>query len=230
LIDSGNFAQAESVLASILDDARGALDPISRARIYWSQSRLYSSKGEPDLAAHYARLTVGTLNDTEHTAFAAQALLLLAHIENDRGNAVEAIVLIGEGQSAFGTAGRASDQAMFLVERARALAQLGSTDEAAAVALSIPAIVARSRPTTAARAYATTAGVFHDLGDNAKALELYELAAELLPSGGRHAAEIYRATSLILEEEGRRDEAFEALKRSVEASSAASSRISERAG
>jgi tetratricopeptide (TPR) repeat protein len=52
-------------------------------------------------------------------------------------------------------------------------------------------------------------------GDNGRALELYELAAEGIPASDRLGIEIYRAIAEIHEAEGRPDEAMAALKRAL---------------
>jgi tetratricopeptide (TPR) repeat protein len=60
------------------------------------------------------------------------------------------------------------------------------------------------------------ADVFQELGDTAKARELYELAAEILaPAASRYVLEVYQKLAELLEAEGRKDEALEVLKRAV---------------
>jgi tetratricopeptide (TPR) repeat protein len=223
-VDAGHFGRAEELLASVLDESREALDPVARARIYWSQSRLYSTKGDTELAAHFARLTLGTLEHSEHTAFAARALLLLAHIENDRGNAQRALSLADEGLPALQAAGAGMEEAMLLLERARALAALGEEQEAAAIALRVTARVRDVHPTIAARAYATAAQVLRSLDERERALELYELAAELVVTDDRHAADVWTAIGELHEEAGRSDEALAAFKRALSAKPASAVR------
>jgi tetratricopeptide (TPR) repeat protein len=220
-VDAGHFGRAEELLASVLDDSREALDPVARARVYWSQSRLYSTKGDTELAAHFARMTLGTLDQSEHTAFAARALLLLAHIENDRGNAQRALSLSDEGLPALQAAGARMEEAMLLLERARALAALGEEQEAAAIALRVTSRVREVHPTIAARAYATAAQVLRSLDERERALELYELAAELVAADDRHAAEVWTAIGELHEEAGRSGEALAAFKRALSATPAA---------
>jgi tetratricopeptide (TPR) repeat protein len=223
-VDAGNFGKAEELLASVLDDAREALDPAARARVYWSQSRLYSSKGDAELAAHFARLTLGTLDQTEHTALAARALLLLAHIENDRGDHERVLALVDEGLPALQAAGATIDEAMLLLERARALAALGDPEQAAAIALRVTTRLRDVQPSAAARAYATAAQVLRQLDEPERALELYELAAELLATDDRHAADVWTAIGELHEEAGRPDEALAAFKHALSAKPSAAVR------
>jgi tetratricopeptide (TPR) repeat protein len=219
LIDCGNFGRAEELLGDALDLARQSLDPMLKANLYWSQSRLYSSEGNPDLAARYAELTYTTLQDTEHTVQAARALTLLAHIENDRDNAQAALELVEEGAPVIAAAGSQVDRAMSALERARALEALGESEEAASVALGSVAAFAEVSPITAARGYAAAANFFRSRGEDAKALELYELAADQFPAPDRHLADVLTAMAEIQEEQGNTAEALSLLKAAVAARS-----------
>jgi tetratricopeptide (TPR) repeat protein len=218
-LDGGNFGRAQAVLGDVLPQVRESLDPMLRASLYWSQSRLYSSQGNPDSAAEFAQLTISILKTTEHTLAAAKALLLLAHIENDRGNAVAALDLVDEGTPVVVAAGERVDEGLFLVERARALEQLGEPDEAASIMLGVVPRFHEAWPTTAARAYAAAAGFFRSRGDDVKALELYELAAETFTTPDRHQAEVLEAMAEIHEERGDADEALQLLKAALRARS-----------
>ncbi len=66
-IDRSDYAAAETTLSKILDQATNAADPADRAFIYWTQSRLHSSQGDPQLAGRYARSALAILEHTEHT-------------------------------------------------------------------------------------------------------------------------------------------------------------------
>jgi tetratricopeptide (TPR) repeat protein len=218
-LDAGNFGRAQAVLGDVLQQARESLDPMLRASLYWSQSRLYSSQGNTDSAAEFAQLTIAILKTTEHTLAAAKALLLLAHIENDRGNAAAALDLVDEGTPIVSASGDRVDEGLFLVERARALDKLGEPDEAASLMLGLVPRFQEARPTTAARAYAAAAGFFRSRGDDVKALELYELAAETFTTPDRHQAEVLQAMAEIHEERGNAEEALQLLKAALRARS-----------
>jgi tetratricopeptide (TPR) repeat protein len=215
LIDRGDVAGAEEALAGVLDAARAGTDPVALANLYWSQARLHASESRPELAARYARLAHGVLEATEHTLFAAKALLLRAHLENDRGRSAEALELVEEAAPLFAAAGNRFDEGMLLLERARALVALGDREEAASIALGAIPRFEDAHPTSAARGYAIAAGVFRELGDPERALELYELAAETSPAGDRHLVDTYRALAELHEAAGRPDEAMAFLKRAL---------------
>jgi tetratricopeptide (TPR) repeat protein len=220
-IDNGDFGRAHETLGEVLDLARKTADPMFRASAYWSQSRVHLARGEPDRAAEYAQLAIATLKASEQTLAAAGALLLLAFIENDRGNPEAALELVAEGEPIVAAAGEATDVAMFEVERARALSALGEGDEAAALLLGIVPRLNAAAPKDAARAYLAVADIFRAQGDIARALELYELAVEQAPVPGRSVAAALTAMAEIYEEQGEPQLALDLLKRALAARSGA---------
>ncbi|HLX33319.1 MAG TPA: tetratricopeptide repeat protein [Gaiellaceae bacterium] len=219
-IDRGDYGAAETVLSEIVDHARDASDPTDRAFIYWTQSRLHSSQGEPQLAGRYARLALASLEHTEHTRYIANAFLLLATLENDQGHSSEALALVDRAEPITRTAGNRYDLGRLELERARAELGLGHAERAASRALGSLPLLADASPTNAGRGYALAASIFGQLGDRAKALELYELAAESFPAQDRHAADTYSAMAEIAEAAGRKDDALDYLKRALAARTA----------
>lgn len=214
-VDHGDYGRAHATLGEVLDVARQTVDPLLRASLYWSQSRAHLSQGEPDRAAEYARLALATLRASEQTLEAARVLQLLAFIENDRGNPRAALELVDEGEPIVAAAGQTTDAAMFVVERARALAALGEGEEAVRLLLGIVPRLNAAAPKDSARAYHAVADVFRKQGDIARALELYELAIEQAPVPDRHVVAALTAMAEIHEEQGNGDLALELLKRAL---------------
>src|SRR5215831_5278018 len=97
LTDNGSFAEAERVLAHAISRGREVKDPYTRARLYWSESRLHLEQGQTELAARYARRTLEILRATEDGYAIAHALQSLAHIYLDLGRSEEALALLDEG-------------------------------------------------------------------------------------------------------------------------------------
>jgi tetratricopeptide (TPR) repeat protein len=222
-IDSTDFDAAEKLLERIVDLAKDSKDPIFHARLYWSQSRLHAAREDPRRAARYARKALDLLELTEHTYYTAQAHQLLAHIELDRKRPEEAMALVRRGLDLLGEAGTPVDIALFNLEEARALLQLERHEEAAAFAMEASGLLAGASPQDAGRGYALVAEVFAELGDSQKALELYELAAETLSAyPSRYLLEVYEKLAQLLEDEGRKEEAFTVLKKAVAAQTGAS--------
>jgi tetratricopeptide (TPR) repeat protein len=218
-VDSGDFGRAQATLAEVLDLARQTTDPMFRASLYWSQSRVHLAGGEPDRAAEYAQLAIATLKASEQTLAVAGALLLLAFIENDRGNPEAALELIAEGEPIVAAAGQTTEVAMFTVERARALAALGEDEEAVELLLGIVPRLNAAAPKDAARAYLAVADVFRKQGDTARALELYELAVQQAPVPGKSVAAALTAMAEIHEEQGETQMALDLLKQALAARS-----------
>jgi tetratricopeptide (TPR) repeat protein len=216
-VDHGDYGRARVTLGEILDLARQTIDPLLRASLYWSQSRVHLAQGEPDRAAEYAELAIATLKASEQSLEAARALLLLAYIENDRGNPRAALDLVDEGGPIIAAAGEATDAAMFTVERARALSALGEADKAAELLLGIVPRLNSAAPRDAARAYAAIGDVFRRQGDTARALELYELAVEQAPIADRHVVAALSAMAEIYEERGDVQTALTLLKQALAA-------------
>jgi tetratricopeptide (TPR) repeat protein len=215
-IDGGNFGAAEELIGRGLVLAEEWDDPIVRARLYWSQSRLHASQGEAAVAARYARRALEIIEMTEHTYYTARAHQLLAHVELDRGRPEAALEVLERAKPLIAETGNPLERAEYALEEARALAALGRREEAAALAMEVSGLIAEANPQDAGRAYALLAGVHESLGDAARARELYELAAERLErTPSRYLVDVLSRLAALLEAEGRQDEALEVLKRAV---------------
>jgi len=217
LIDSGNLGRAEELLGRALALGKNSTNPSVLAHLCWTQSRLHAERGEPETAARYARRALEILRLTEDTYRTARAHQLLAHIELDRGNAQEALRILEEGWPLLEQSANSLERAQYRLEEARALARLGRSEEAAALAMQISGLIADAHPEDAARSYSVLARVFDDLGDRSRARELYELAAELLEprNPNRFLVDVYSHLAEIAEAEGRKEEAYELMKKAV---------------
>jgi tetratricopeptide (TPR) repeat protein len=217
LIDSGNLPHAEEVLGEAIVQAAEATNPVVRARLFWSQSRLHSARNNHTAAARYARKALAAVELTEHTYFAARAHHLLAYIELERGNADEALRLVHEGLPLVKEAGNPFEEALFRLEEARALSRLGRHDEAIDLAMELVPTLHESDRGDAGRCYALLAETYEAKGDTDRALELYDLASEQLAEwGGTYLRDVYSKMAQLLEREGRTDEALEVLKKALQ--------------
>lgn len=213
--DQGEFGRAQATLAEILDLARQTIDPLLRASLYWSQSRVYLSQRQTDRAAEYAQLTLATLRESEQTLGAATALLLLALIENDRGNPEAALELVNEGEPVVAAAGNQTEAAMFTIERARALAALGEPERAVELLFDVVPLLDEASPVSVCRAYAAAADVFRSQGDTDRALDLYRLAVDRSPVPNRHVADAMQSMAAIHKDRGEPEKAVELLERAL---------------
>jgi tetratricopeptide (TPR) repeat protein len=186
-------------------------------QLYWSQSKLHGERNDLDTAADYARRALEVLRITEDTHRTARAYQLLAHIEIDRGRADEALELLREGWPVLERTGNPLERAHFRIEEARALAHLGRGEEAAALAMELTGHLGDALPEDAGRAYAVLGDIFADLGDSARAQELYELAAELLERHNptRYVVEVYTKLADLFEARGEKEAAFELMKKAL---------------
>lgn len=215
-IDAGEFAEAEKLLEQTVEQAPHSTDLIFRARVYWSQSRLYALREDPTTAARYARKALELLELTEHTQYAARAHHLLAHVELDRGNAAEALELLDRGLPLVEASGNRVETALFQLEKARALVQLGRRDEAEALAKDSTGILSESSSNDAGRGLALTAEIYESLGDANRAQSFYEQAIEQLEADNdRYLVEVYGKLAALHEAGGRSDEALAVLKKAM---------------
>jgi tetratricopeptide (TPR) repeat protein len=215
-IDSNALGDAEELLERTVERAPNAADPIFRARIFWSQSRLYAMREDPTTAARYARKALELLELTEHTHYAARAHHLLAHVELDRGHADEALELLDKGLPLVESTGNTLETALFRLEKARALVELGRTEEAERLASASTALLAEAAPLDAGRGYMLVGEIYEGLGDRAKARQFYEQAVGLLEGGAdRYLVEVYGKLAALHEADGRSDEALAVLKKAM---------------
>jgi tetratricopeptide (TPR) repeat protein len=224
LIDTGGYGRASELLGSAIARAAKWADPLTRAKMYWSQSRLHAVQKNTTLAAQYARRALEILELTELTSYTARAHQLLAFIELERGEPTEALILLREGRAILGEGAEKLEVAKFKLEEARALAAIGEHEEAASLAMETMAVLSEANPPDAGRAYQTLAGVFVAMGDQARGKELYEMAIESLEAhGAPYVVEAYTALADLLKAEGKTAEALEVLEKAVAARAASPS-------
>jgi tetratricopeptide (TPR) repeat protein len=112
--------------------------------------------------------------------------------------------------------GNAYYEALFELERARALALTGEREAAASLAMAVAGKLEQIDPSDVSRSYSLLADVFRDLGEPERALELYELAAERLNHDDPHRAEVLSQLGELLEETGRTTDAMAAYKEAAQ--------------
>jgi tetratricopeptide (TPR) repeat protein len=213
LIDASEFGQAESALAAAIGIAETAADPLTTARVLWSQSRLHSMRHEPQLAGRYARRALEILERTENDSYVGMAYHLLANAEIESGNAEEALELLQRGRELFGRDLGRRDDARFALEEARALVAPGRHAEAARTAAGAVELFDAVSPGDRGYAYLTLGDVFVAAGDNARAKTLYEQALELLLEHcRRYVLDAGRRLADLLESEGDTTGALRVLK------------------
>lgn len=216
LTDAGRIEAAEEALAPALALVDDLSDPSARIQLYWAQCRLHAESGHPDLAERYGRKLLDLLERTEDSRLLGRALRLMVIIELDRDRPAEALELLDRAQLAFGDVADPAEHAMLRLLEARALAQVGELDQAATVSMRVAGELS-NRPDEAGQMYALLGATFAERGDRTRAIELYELACELLEQSSptRYLVDAYAKLAEVLEAEGRQGEAFAVLKKAV---------------
>jgi tetratricopeptide (TPR) repeat protein len=215
VLDAGNLGRAQELLGRALSIGEGIESPLDRARLWWTQSRLHDSQGQPDLAARYARLALAVLEEQEQVAAAGVAHLLLAYIENERGNADAALESLERAEPIISSGTDRFHQALLQIERARAALLKGERENAAALAMGALPHVLQASAIDSGRAQALLGDVFRELDDRERAQELYELAVETLPSVDSNLIRVYGGLAALLEDAGRELEALDLLKQAM---------------
>ncbi len=216
LIDNMQFQRAEQVLADALTDAAELRDPLATARIHWSQARLHTHNHNPQLGIRYARRAIDVLERTENDAYVATAYHLLAYAHIEAGRPDTALKHLEHGRELFGAALSDRDDAKFALEETRALMAMQKSKAAATKAAQALAKMDALDPLERGRSYMLLGDVFRAGGDHERAIELYELALELLEESGRsYVVEAGRRLASLLEDLGRPQEALAVLKRAL---------------
>ncbi len=217
LTDNGSFAEAERILATALVRGREVKDPYTRARLYWSESRLRIEQGQSEIAARYAQRTLEILRATEDGYAIAHVLQSLAQIHLDLQRPREALELLDEGRELMAVAGTPLEIAQYRIDEARAMAALGESEAAAALAMEVTNELNGMHQVDAGRSYALLGGIFVDLGETARARELLELAVDLLEQQvpSRYLVQAYKRLATLLKQQGDTEGAFGVLERAL---------------
>ena len=217
LIDADAFGRAEEALAGVIRLSQERGDPLTTARVFWSQSRLHSMRKERELAARYARRALDILERTENDTYVGLACHLLAYAEVEAGNYEDALEAVERGRALVANDVGTRVQAKFVIEEARALIGLERRAEAARAAAHALELVDDMHPADRGRAYSTLAEVFLAADDRERGRMLLGQALELLIEHGRRlAVDTGRRLAELLEQDGDTAGALEVLKRATE--------------
>jgi tetratricopeptide (TPR) repeat protein len=215
LTDRGRFGHAEELLGHALALAERSNDPLTKAQLWWAQSRLHAMQKDSDRAERYASLALSTLVLTDHLRYSALAHHLLAYIKLDNGEPEEALELLERGFPLIVEGGNAYEQGLFHVEQARAFEQLGRLDEAQAQAQRGIELLADASPSDAARAMVVLGDIHERQGRSEEAISAYESAVERLPVAHRYKLEVCAKLAELLRKVGRQEQALDVLSQAL---------------
>jgi tetratricopeptide (TPR) repeat protein len=216
LVESGDAAGAEEHLSRVLpliDDTR---DPAGRARIHWAHARRQMSGAAHDAVILSAWKALALLEDADHGQSAANAHRLLAQLELERGRPAAALEIVRRARLLLGPAVSGTAAPLLDLEEARTLVALGRHAEAGTLALAAAANLTTPEPVAAGRAYCVAAAAATGAGEPEAAVELYDVAIELLtPRPTRYLLDAYSSLAELLESRGDAEGALATLKQAV---------------
>jgi len=217
LLETGNASRAEALVTGALEAGEPLMDPSVRARTYFSQCRARSAEGDVAGASRYGRLALATLETADDARFTVQSRQILARAALTSGRPEVALAHYEAARPLLDSSGSRLEQALFGAGEARALAGLGRNEEAAALTARVPALLDGTPPADAGPVHSLLAEVHADLGDAASAIEHYEQAARLLEQSSPSPTliDVYSRIAELYEAEGRREDAYECMKKAV---------------
>ena len=171
-----------------------------------------------DLAAEFAERALETLHVAEDERTIAFAQQLLAYIEIERGDAAKALELLDDAAPTIERVAEPLERAVFQLERARALAELGRDAEAGDVLVEIaPELTANPR-IDGGRYFVLLAEIYERLGNHDDALAMLDEGIDRLADHrSPYLVRAYRLKGELLERLGRADEALAALRQALAA-------------
>lgn len=218
LVDAGDGAAAQRVLADALERADGVSDRYTLIRLYWSLGRFYAVEGPPGRALDYVRRAIALLEATEDTFHLARAHQLCAVILLDQESGQMARKHLERAEELLVEEASPGELGALTTERARLELQLDQPDTAREYALEALSLLEGGAAVDVGHAWRTLAEVFERLGDTDLAERSYRTAVEVLTEQGasRQLAETYRAWGKFLRAQGREDEALDVFERAAD--------------
>ncbi len=218
LVDAGDSAAAQRVLADALERADGISDRYTLIRLYWSLGRFYAVEGPPGRALDYVRRAIALLEATEDTFHLARAHQLCAVILLDQESGQMARKHLERAEELLGDEATPGELGALATERARLELQLQQPDAAREYALEALTLLEGGAAVDVGHAWRTLGEVFDHLGDADLAERSYRTAVEILIEQGasRQLAETYRAWGKFLRAQGREDEALDVFERAAD--------------
>jgi tetratricopeptide (TPR) repeat protein len=213
--DAGDYGSAGAALAEALRDGAEEVDLGSRARAYYSLSRLYAGSGQVGQAIAYADRALAIYELMDDNGALSDAHLLYAQNLLDGAETARAIEHLVAARSLLGARPEAVDLGFVVVEEARAALQQQDHALASAKALEGRELLAAGEPTgRLGDAYLVLARVYDELGQIDQAETAYTAAIDAIsgnPGWTRELAKAYRWYGKFLKRLGRAEAALEAF-------------------
>ena len=212
--DQGRFAEAEVVLADLIELEPRIADPTARARLQWTLARTYAEQGRLKLAERYGREVLSHLEESEQSALRGRAHLLLGQILLDQRRRTEADEELTRAEELMRDAGAgAPELAMLNAERGRSALLAGDIPGAQAAARKALAETEATEPAIAGSACLVLARAALAEADVDEARFLCRRAIDLLEgtAAPHYRAEAHQVLAVVEERAGNHAAALAAL-------------------
>jgi tetratricopeptide (TPR) repeat protein len=212
--DQGRFAEAEVVLADLIELEPRIADPTARARLQWTLARTYAEQGRLKLAERYGREVLGHLEESEQSALRGRAHLLLGQILLDQRRRAEADEELARAETLMRDAGAgAPELAMLNAERGRSALLAGDVRGAQTAARKALDETEATEPAIAGAACLVLARAALAEADLDEARFLCRRAIELLEGNAapHYRAEAHQVLAVVEERAGNPAAALAAL-------------------
>jgi tetratricopeptide (TPR) repeat protein len=213
--DLAKLVRYTLLLAEALKDGAEEVDLESRARAYYSLSRLYASTGQVAQAIAYADRALAIYELIDDNDALSDAHLLYAQNLLDASETDRAADHLAAARSLLGSRPSALDLGFVVVEEARLALQRGERDEAAAKAREgVELLGSGAMPGQLGDAYLVLARVYDELGEVERAERAYTEAIDAIRRQNgwtRELAKAYRWYGKFLKRLGRAEAALEAF-------------------
>ena len=216
LTDAGEIARAEEVVRSTLERMRDTEDPYMRVRLYWSMARLAETEGRSSVALTNIRKAIALLESTEDALNLARAHVLACRLLLERDDSEKAAQHLDRAELLHGAVPSQFDLVELKILRSRIARIEENGDEA--VRLAREALAIEAKPVDRGQALAALADGLALRGDFEAADAGYREAVDILAAESRWlmASNACRAWGRMLRENGREQEAMDALDRAAE--------------
>jgi tetratricopeptide (TPR) repeat protein len=211
--DQGRFAEAEAVLADVLDVEAAIADPVARTRVLWAMARTYAEQGRLRLAERYMGEVVARLEAAEHTLLLGRAHAVLGGIMVDQRRPDEAEQHLERAGELMQAAGAMPELATLSADRGRAALLAGDVEGAREAARRALSETGATEPGVAGSATLVLArAALHD-GDLDEARFLCQSAIDLLEhtAAPHYVAEANQVLALVEQRAGNLRAALSAL-------------------
>jgi tetratricopeptide (TPR) repeat protein len=213
--DAGDYGSAGSALAEALRDGAEEIDLASRARAYYSLSRLYAGSGQISQAIAYADRALAIYELMDDNGALSDAHLLYAQNLLDAAETARATDHLSAARALLGAKPTSSDLGFIVVEEARCALQMGERERAAAKAAEGQLLLASGDASgRLGDAYLVLARLYDELGQAEQAETAYRAAIDAIsgqPGWTRELAKAYRWYGKFLKRMGRAEAALEAF-------------------